>query len=404
MDRIRALRNPIRHYDWGSREAIARWQGRPAPAAEPEAELWLGAHPSSPSQVILPERGGASEPLDRWIERDRAAALGGQIEQLPFLFKVLAPARALSIQTHPDAERARRGFERENAAGLALDDPCRSYRDPHAKPELICALTRFSALCGFRPRAEVSAGLAELALPELSAVRAAVDEAGSAAGLRSLLEQDDATRRHIALQVAELAERAEADATHGAALSLVARLGRERPGDAGILAPLWLNAVELAAGDALFLAAGQIHAYLEGFGVELMGNSDNTLRGGLTDRHIDVPELVAALDTSEARPTVLRPTRDGGRTHRYVAPTPAFELRSVEVTRSAPFVCSRCPGPEIWLCTQGHARIADERHGGHIDLPQGSAVWVPAAAGAYRVDGIDGVDGTATLHVAGIPH
>jgi len=397
MDRIRALRNPIRHYDWGSREAIASWTGRPTPSARPEAELWLGAHPSDPSQVRIDDATTSTEPLDRWIARDPAAALGSDVAErfdgeLPFLFKVLAPERALSIQTHPDAERARRGYAREDAAGLAPEDPQRNYRDPHSKPELICALTQFSALCDLRERRDTARLLRALAIDSLETVAEVVETEGSAAGLRALLELDEEPRRAIALDAA-----ARVADTNEPALELVGHLGAQHPGDIGVLAPLFMNRVDLSPGEALFLDAGRIHAYLQGFGVELMGNSDNTLRGGLTTRHVDVPEFLAALDPSEGVPRRLAPNAEGEGVLHYAAPTARFELRRFQLEGRS--VLDRKPGegPEIWLCTAGRVRLRDTRHAASFELAAGSAVWVPASAG--RVE----ISGEGALHVASVP-
>lgn len=397
MDRIRALRNPIRHADWGSREAIASWTGSPTPSALPEAEIWLGAHPNDPSQVLLGDAPTSAEPLDSWIARDPAAALGASVAdrfggELPFLFKVLAPERALSIQTHPDAERARRGFAREDAAGLARDDPRRSYRDPNSKPELICALTHFSALCDLRERRDVARLLRELAMESLEPIAGVVETAGSAAGLRALLELDEARRRTIAQRAA-----AGVAGARDPALELVGRLGTQHPGDIGVLAPLFMNQVDLAPGEALFLEAGRIHAYLHGFGVELMGNSDNTLRGGLTTRHVDIPEFLAALVPREGAARRLAPTADAEGVLHYVAPTPEFELRCFDLAPASPLERRPGEGPEIWLCTAGCVRLRDTRHDASFELAAGSAVWVPASSGRFEVAG-DGV-----LHVASVP-
>jgi mannose-6-phosphate isomerase len=394
MDRIRALRNPIRHYAWGSREAIARWSGRPAPSEQPEAELWLGAHPNDPSRVLLDDAGATAEPLDARIARDPAASLGARVAErfggeLPFLLKVLAPERALSIQTHPDAERACRGYAREDAAGLAPDDPRRSYRDRRAKPELICALTQFSALCDLRERNEAAPLLRALQLEALAEV---VETAGSAAGLHSLLELSEATKRAIAERVA-----ATVVGARDPAFELVGRLCAQHPGDIGVLAPLFMNFIELAPGEALFLEAGHIHAYLRGLGVELMGNSDNTLRGGLTPRHLDIPEFLAALDPSEGAPRRLTPSAGADGVLRYAAPTPAFELRRFELTAGHSLARTPGDGPEIWLCTSGRAQLHDTRHDASFALPAGSSVWVPATAGPFEVTG------DAVFHVAAVP-
>jgi len=399
MDRIRALRNPIRHYPWGSHTALAEWSGRPAPSDEPEAELWLGAHPSAPSEVVTGAEGGTLVPLDRWIARDPVAALGQRIAktfdaQLPFLLKVLAPSRALSVQTHPDAERARRGFDRENESGLPIDHPERSYRDPRPKPELICALTGFSALCGFQEREEATSRLRDLAIPSLEPICEALQQRGTAAGLSDLLKLPAASRQTLATAVVGRVGVSQADDPVHA---MVQRLARQYPGDIGTLAPLFLNAVTLTPGEALFLEAGLVHAYLDGFGIEVMGNSDNTLRGGLTGRHVDVPEFVAALDPSEATPPRLRPVGGPGQPERYPTPAASFALQRLDLAQQGAIEMQRSDGPEIWLCTAGRVRV--EARGGPpaVDLPCGHGAWVPASAGALRASG-DGV-----LHIASAP-
>ncbi|MFQ5418111.1 MAG: mannose-6-phosphate isomerase, class I, partial [Myxococcota bacterium] len=171
MDRVRLLRNPIREYAWGSHTALAELLGAPSPSAQPQAELWMGAHREAPSRV----RAGSDEPpLADWIARDAIAVLGPEVArhfggELPFLLKILAAARPLSLQTHPDAQQARKGFERENAAGVAAGAPNRSFRDPNPKPELVCALTQFTALCGFRPIDDIVAQVDELRSRRLAA-------------------------------------------------------------------------------------------------------------------------------------------------------------------------------------------------------------------------------------------
>ena len=174
------------------------------------------------------------------------------------------------------------------------------------------------------------------------------------------------------------------------------KLGEQHPGDIGVLAPLLLNEVVLAPGEALFLEAGHVHAYLEGFGLELMGNSDNTLRAGLTRRHVDVSEFLDALDPCETAPQPLVPTRGPDGHLRYAAPTAAFELRRIEVGPGDVLTQTPLDGPEIWICTSGHARVHDTRGRGTLELAPGAAIWVPAAAGRFEVDG------PGVLHVAGV--
>lgn len=388
MDRIRRLHGRVRSYAWGSHRALAELCHRPSPTPEPEAELWFGAHPSAPSALWLDDEGVETTPLDAWIARDPAAALGAETArafrgELPFLLKVLAVERALSIQTHPNAERAARGFERENREGIALDDPRRRYRDPHAKPELVCALSRFEALCGFRPAERVHESLAPLRAPALRAVLDALERGGVATGFRALLELADDDKRAIAAEAARSGAR---DASPGA--ELVRRLAADYPGDVGVLAPLWMHHVALAPGEALFLDAGEIHAYLRGVAVELMSSSDNVLRGGLTSKHVDPAELLANLHFETRPPEVLHPaptSRPGSR--RYAAATNAFALE-VHDLASGPLAREDGPGTaEIVLCASGGASVRDARAGRALPLPRGAAAWIPACAGAHAIEG-----------------
>ncbi|MEE2678445.1 MAG: mannose-6-phosphate isomerase, class I [Myxococcota bacterium] len=394
MDRIRRLRNPIRNYAWGSHTALAELTGRPVPTAEPEAELWMGAHPSAPSSV---ETDAGPVSLVDWIGRDPEGVLGREVArrfggELPFLFKVLAPERALSVQAHPDAERARRGFARENAAGLALDDPQRNYRDANPKPELICALGPFTALCGFRQREEIAESLAGLGVPQLDAAARALRTGGKEALVQlvtSLLGGESEAREALADTVAR-GVRGREEATPE--LAEVAALARQFPGDPGILFPLLLNRVELEPGQALFLGAGELHAYLRGVGVELMANSDNVLRGGLTSKHVDPEELIDTLTFREGRPTVLEAGRDAS----YAAATPYFRLDRLDPGAGLR-VTDAERGVEILLCTEGAVKLVRESDGEEIRLERGASALAPAAAGAYRVEG------AGVVHRAGVP-
>ncbi|RMH76263.1 MAG: mannose-6-phosphate isomerase, class I, partial [Actinomyces sp.] len=302
---VAALDGVVRHYDWGSPEAIPRLCGL-APDGRPWAELWLGAHPSAPAAV-----GPGRTPLDRLVAADPQGQLGPVVAErfgtLPFLLKVLAAARPLSLQAHPTLDQARRGFAREEAAGIPVDAPHRSYRDRSHKPELICALTTFDALCGFRHPVRTLALLDELATGALDPVRAALADSPDAVGLsrvlRHLLELDAAEAATLVESV--VAACAAADGSEFARERRTAlRLAELYPGDAGVVTSLLLNRVTLRPGQALFLGAGNLHAYLGGVGVEIMANSDNVLRGGLTTKHVDVPALLEVVDTSPLEPEV----------------------------------------------------------------------------------------------------
>lgn len=393
MERIRPLENTIRSYAWGSRTALAALRGQGAPSAEPEAELWIGAHPVSPSRIRADE---GWVPLDEWIARDPARVLGRSVAarfgaELPFLLKVLAVAEPLSLQAHPDLDQAREGFAREEQAGVRIDAPERCFRDPRHKPELVCALTPFTALKGFRDPREISRRLAALAPrslePELADFREQLDGEGWRNFFGSLLTLEAARRR---LVVAEVVAAANRSVDSDPVLQNLIDLAKAHPDDIGILAPLFLNRVELEPGEALFLPARELHCYLEGVAIEVMANSDNVLRGGLTEKQVDVSALLAILDfgTGGSKKIVTRTL--ASREVAYPAPASEFELTSVVVEEGAPFSGANQGGVEILFCSEGSTSLGPLGEQAEVPLARGSAVFVPADVGGYRICG-DGV-------------
>ncbi len=296
------ITNTPRPYAWGSTTALAQLLGT-EPTGEPEAELWLGAHPGSPSIILDP---GFPPDLAAWIADDPAAALGplAASGRLPFLLKILAAASPLSLQAHPTPAQAALGFARENALGIPLDSPERNYRDAYPKPELIYALSpTFDALCGFRPvesaRALVNSFLdadSRRADPQPQPLEDLLQSLHSDDAPRTTLEWLLSNGAGVASLVSLVTELAPSVSGFTLECSTVEELSVEYPGDPGIVISLLLNRVRLVQGEALYLPAGNIHAYLEGVGVELMAASDNVLRGGLTPKHVDVAELLSVLD------------------------------------------------------------------------------------------------------------
>jgi mannose-6-phosphate isomerase len=345
------ITNEPRDYAWGSTELLAEYLGRPA-SGGPEAELWLGAHPASPARVTGGEHAGLG--LDAAID-----AAGGA--QPSILLKVLAAGEPLSLQAHPDASTARAGFAREEAAGIPRDAPNRSYRDPFAKPEVIVAVSRFEALSGFRPADEALAVLEALvaiderAAPVLEHVRAGDALAWLLSGTALVAEVVDA-----AVSAAPVLA-----ASHPAEADTISRLATTHPGDPGIVIALLLNRVSLAPGEALFLPAGNLHAYLEGLGVELMGPSDNVLRCGLTSKHVDVDELLAVVDSAPLlEPRLAAERLDGATAYRPGSP---FELRHVSGAHAAG------SGRGILLAVAPVRATVD---GVVHELASGSAAWI----------------------------
>lgn len=382
------LEGRIRDYDWGSPTAIPELLGRPA-TGEPVAELWFGAHPSAPALV-----GSDHRPLDRVVAADPAGALGSAVEErfgsLPFLLKVLAADAPLSLQAHPSNSQAEIGFAREEAAGIPIDAPERSFRDRRHKPELICALTEFDALCGFQDPARTLEVLASIDVAATSAVDAMLRDDPSPAGLARLLEwlltRDAADAAALVEPVVD-ACRVDRDGPFARERAMAASLGDRYPGDAGVVTALLLNFVTLQPGEALFLGSGNLHAYLHGTGVEVMASSDNVLRGGLTPKHVDVPTLIDVVEANPIVPDVQRPPLiDGVAT--YESPVPEFSLQRIEVDGTVTIA----GGPAVLLCTSGRADAA-----GHV-LDRGAAAWVPASDGTIELVG------TATVFRAGVGH
>ena len=333
------ITNTPRDYAWGSTGEISALLGLGA-SDRTEAELWLGAHEGSPSRVI-----GTDETL--------IDVVGGR---LPFLLKVLAAGSALSLQAHPTMEQAAAGFARENVLGIPLDAANRNYKDAFHKPELIYALSeKFEALCGFRSAADIRATFGSLGL--------AVDRLTDDSSLRDVFEwlitRGDGVDELIASVVA-LAD----DSTP--ALATVADLARDYPGDPGIAISLMLNRVTLTKGEVLYLPAGNIHAYLKGVGIELMSSSDNVLRGGLTPKYVDVPELLSVLDFRPLGVPYLAPEHPAVGVEVFRPDVPDFVLVVIEGEASCELT-----GPAIALCTEGEFEI-----NGSYELSRGGIVYI----------------------------
>jgi mannose-6-phosphate isomerase len=383
------LDNPIKDYRWGSRSALASIRGEP-PSEGPEAELWMGAHPAGTSRVTT---GDGVRSLGELIAEQPGAALGADVAaefdgRLPFLLKILAAAEPLSLQAHPSLEQAKLGFAREEQFGIPLDAPHRSYKDASHKPELLCAVTRFHALVGFRPIEKTRELLTSLGAPPLAPLLAALALKPERRALKTFL--------NLAITAPMSVRQAIADATlqgcragvkhsgmYSRELAWGARIGELYPGDSGIAVALALNLVVLSPGQAVYLPAGNLHAYLEGTGVELMASSDNVLRGGLTSKHIDVTELLDVLDFSAA-PASFAPTKTVGHERFYSTPAREFALSRVELAgetaRLGPVL-----GPEIVVVTEGALTV--RRGAATLELASGRAVFVPAAGGDVEVAG-----------------
>ncbi|MFF3412217.1 mannose-6-phosphate isomerase, class I [Streptomyces sp. NPDC002742] len=364
MDR---LDNTVRPYAWGSTTAIPRLLGV-EPTGEPQAEMWMGAHPGAPSRT---ERGPLNEVVAEDPEKELGRAAVARFgPRLPFLLKLLAAGAPLSLQVHPDLEQAREGYEDEERRGVPIDAPHRNYKDANHKPELICALTEFDGLCGFRAPEETAELLAALDIdslkPYVDLLRAHPEDAALREVLTAVLSADPDDMARTVTQTTAACARL------GGAYAPYADLAHHYPGDPGVIAAMLLNHVRLQPGEALFLGAGIPHAYLNGLGVEIMANSDNVLRCGLTPKHVDVPELLRVVRFETGDPGVLRPEASPDGEEVYATPIDEFRLSRYVVAEGAdPRDLTRAT-PQILLCTSGSVR-ADG-----IDLTPGTSVFVPA--------------------------
>ncbi|MFV1363160.1 mannose-6-phosphate isomerase, class I [Mycolicibacterium elephantis] len=390
------LRGAVRTYAWGSRTAIADFTGRPSPTMYPEAELWFGAHPGDPAWLQTDD--GEQSLLDT-LREDPEGQLGAAVcsrfgNALPFLVKVLAADEPLSLQAHPSAEQAVEGFNREERAGIPISAPNRNYRDPSHKPEILVALGQFEALAGFRPAERTVELMRALGVSDLDPFINLLDAQSDADGLRALFTTwITAPQPDIDVLVPAVLEGAINYVRSGkrkfaAEAKTVLELGERYPGDAGVLASLLLNRISLAPGEAIYLPAGNLHAYLEGVGVEVMANSDNVLRGGLTPKHVDVPELLRVLDFTPAADVVIRPEIAADGTELvYDTPAPEFAVSVLSIDGDqlgheidAP---TRHDGPQILLCTQGETVV--HAKSSKVTLQRGSAAWVSADDGPIRL-------------------
>ena len=388
------LSNVPRDYAWGSASAISDLLGIPA-TGRPEAELWLGAHPASPARVHI-----EGEPvLDAWIAENPNRALRGS-SHLPFLLKVLAADKPLSLQVHPSQAQAQAGFERENERGLSLDDPSRNYRDDQHKPELIVALSEeFVALSGFRPlehsvadlraivAAHPAASTAAIFVTALEEIFAENPETTLAWAVETLLRGGPAAKTIVDEFVEAAAEPSAGSAAPDACATIQA-LGAAYPGDSGVLIGALLNRVVLKRGEALYLPAGNVHAYLHGLGIEVMSSSDNVLRGGLTEKHVDVDELLRVADLNP----LLEPRWQGEQLSpqltRFAPPVDDFVLFHYHSLASAigPSDPITLGVAAIVLCVSGEVLVSGDH--GSLVLHRGEACFLTGDEAHATITGV----------------
>lgn len=381
------LDNPLQNYAWGDTVFIPELLGLVPEEAKPVAEMWLGAHPKAASQILLDD---LQLPLDQLITSNPEAMLGAARDlnssRLPFLMKVLAAREPLSLQAHPDKEQARQGFQRENDLQIPLSAPSRNYRDDNHKPELICALTPLTALCGFRQYPDIirnfqDAGLAAH-LPSFAFLERFADLRSFQKFILQLMGMVQAQRTKV---LDTFLPALQEDCPLPADIRETCLfLQQYHPYDAGVLAPLYLNLVTLQPGEALFLPAGTLHAYLKGAGIEVMANSDNVLRGGLSSKHVDLMELARVLSFSPQAIQKILPQQREAQVFAYASPAREFALSRLEL-EDGEYRTSTADLPALILCTEGAGTLCSSDQ--ELPLARGASAFISADTGAYTLQG-----------------
>lgn len=384
------MKNAVQRYPWGSPTLLPEILGIPNENGEPIAEIWMGAHPKAPSALLL---GEASLSLDRAVAEDASGWLGPAVSQryngeFPFLFKLLSAERALSIQAHPNRMQAEEGYAKEEAAGIPVDAPNRNYRDRNHKPEMMVALTDFFALCGFREPSDIEANL----LPYIHHVGGKASDLPRPTGdglrswFRGWMHLPEETKKSLIEAVLEEGEQGE-DAEESP-LWWVSELHRQYPGDFGVLSPLFLNLLRMEPGEALFLGAGILHAYLRGAGVEIMANSDNVLRSGCTKKHVDPEELLRILDFSAPGPREITPFPVAEGLYLYRTPAEEYELLRLDLDEHSREIRRNVTNrpPLILLCVEGEPEVNAEGLGARRVRP-GDSLYVTPGTATVEVKG-----------------
>ncbi len=383
---LHKLNNVIQNYAWGSIDSMQQLFNYPNPKAQPQAELWMGAHPNGCSTLA-----DNSLSLADAIQQQPTAMLGKvtyeQFGELPYLFKVLAADKPLSIQVHPSKAKAKLGFDRENQQNIPLNAPNRNYKDPNHKPELVYALTEYHAMNGFRPLPEIIALFNEIRIDELSHEVSKLTQTPNADSLESLfsylLRLEGAAKQNALNQLYTYFERTDLSEIATQALTYSKNFTQYYQDDVGLFAPLLLNIVVLQPGEAMFLYAETPHAYLKGTGLEIMANSDNVLRAGLTPKYIDIDELIAntCFDSQPSDKIKMSPLLQGSIQH-YPIPVADFnfDIINIEQVQS-----HNVDSAEILFCLSGEVKLSSGSQA--LVLTKGESLFISFDSNTYQTQG-----------------
>ncbi len=389
LNQIFFLDNKIQGYQWGSYTALPELLDKKK-VMKPMAELWLGAHHKAPSNVMTVS-GNIS--LKELIDRFPKEILGSRAAEkfhntLPYLFKVLAVEKPLSIQAHPDIFQAKKGFSEENSKKIALDSPERNFKDDNHKPECICALTEFWALNGFRPVNEILNYIDKISCKKLDKIVGKNKDLTGSLFIKSFFMEitafDEADKKKV---IDDVIAQSLLYSQDDSVFHWILKLHKQYPYDIGVLAPIYLNLVCLGPGEALFIQSGVLHAYLKGVGVELMANSDNVLRGGLTPKHVDINKLIEVLDFTPLKVELLNACAANRYQKDYVSYADEFRLSVILPANDKFCFDFKTKSVEIMLCIKGNAKIVNTETGQITDIKKGESIIIPAAVKQYRMYG-----------------
>lgn len=373
----------MQHYAWGSLDGISAVTGKVNTDNKPQAELWMGTHPMACSNL---ETGFSDETASfkDLIDSEMLKLADSRFPPnagLPFLFKILSAGSPLSLQVHPSRAQAEQGFSRENEAGISLSAAHRNYKDINHKPEIMAALTSFKAMCGFREIPQTLDFFERLSIPDVNdSITLLKSDQNYQGFLRSLLtlapDKSANLCKHLGERIDSLLKQPiSLNSDFCTALKTSEALLAQYPADMGVLSPFYLNVLTLKPGEALFLPAGIMHAYLQGTGFELMANSDNVLRGGLTPKHIDILELLSILDPSPFVPRIISPNIHSGISY-FPTPAPDFQLGFFSLENT--FVTLPCSAPTIMIAINGELNLKSQS-GEEMQLSRGEAAYLRIA-------------------------
>ncbi|KLN63818.1 mannose-6-phosphate isomerase, class I [Vibrio sp. VPAP30] len=381
------LDNVIQNYAWGSKESISKMFGIDNSDCQPQAEIWMGAHPNGCSRVAA-----TGELLSEVIAQDSKSIFGDytamRFGELPYLFKVLAAEAPLSIQVHPSKHKAEAGFTRENEQGIALNAAHRNYKDPNHKPELVYALTFYKAMNGFRPISQIIDLFQQAAIASLDAEVSALEARPNSDGLRefftAIMSLGEQRKTSALKQLDQALIRGPKTALMREVFEYVAEFNKHYPGDIGLFSPLFLNTIELAPGEAMFLHAETPHAYVQGTGLEIMANSDNVLRAGLTPKHIDVDELIdnTLFVSTNPEQIKLAPIYKEGK---LSYPIPVDDFGFDILTANDAIKRQYLRSAEILFCVEGDVQVEVNQQ--LLRLKPGESVFISNDSGMYSYQG-----------------